>query len=170
MRYIFLLIALPFLFFSCKKDPNVLFEMAYPNNDFSIAAGLNPFDVHYFILRNIQTNSDSLFSFHNIKASAITQIQPSSARLSAIFASSDYSFIRKIEIRIFKDNPDDYNVLFYRDDVPFNTGQDLGLIPNGVNIKKYMVEDHFGIVVRMELRNISPEFIESRLNFKFGVQ
>ena len=170
MRYFFLLLILPVLFGSCRKDPNVLFEMDYPNNDFAIAAGLSPFEVHYFTLHNIRTNSDSLFSFHNIDPNNITQIQPRSARLSALFASSDYNFINKIEIRIFSDNPDNYDVLFFRDDVPFNTRRDLDLVPNGVDVQRYLKKDRFGLIIRLELRDISPEFMESRLDIQFAVQ
>lgn len=168
-RFLFILV-LPLLFFSCKKDPNVLFEMNYPNNDFAIGAGLSPFEVHYFTLFNIQTGADSLFNFYNVDMSEVTQIQPRTARLSSIFASSDYNFINKIEIRIFEDDPDDYDVIFFRDDVPFDTRRDLDLVPNGVDVQNYLTGRRFGIVLRMELRDISPEFLESRLNFSFSVQ
>ena len=89
--------------------------------------------------------------------------------MTSIFASTDYSFIRDIEIRIFEDDPDDYQVLFFRDNVPLNTGQILDLVPNGVDIQEIVKKEKFGIVVRMVLRNLSPEFIESRLEFAFNV-
>ena len=170
MRYLFYFFLISVLMVSCKKDQNILFEMNYPVNDFAINAGLNPFEVHYFEIRNITSNADSLFSFHNVNKTSISSIQPKAARLSSIFASSDYNFIANIEIRIFENDPDNYNVLFYRDNVPLNTGKDLDLIPLGVDIQDYALKENFGLVIRMELRDITPEFIESRLNFSFSVQ
>jgi len=143
--------------------------MEYPNNDFAIQAGLNTFDAHYFQINRIVSNADSLFSFYNVDPTNIQQIQPRSARLTSIFASTDYSFIRDIEIRIFEDDPDNYQVLFFRDNVPLNTGQTLDLVPNGVDIQELVKKEKFGIVIRMVLRDLSPEFIESRLDFSFNV-
>ncbi len=170
MKKILLFAVVALLLGACKKEEISLFDMVY-RKDFSIQAGLSTIDNHHFRLTNIPSNSDTLFTVHSVTLEDITSITPKSARLTAIFANVDYSFLFNVSVRIFKDDPDVYREIFYRDNVPANTGDFLDLIPTLVDVKEYMKDEKINIdVVLIRPRTTPSAFIETRLDFSFEVK
>ena len=168
MRYLLLLL-LPLLFTNCGKDETILFQMKY-NEEFEIPAGLNTFETHHFLIRNITTNYDNLLNTFGREDSEVTTIKPQNARLDAIFSSAEYDIIREISIRVYKDNPSNFQEIFYMDNVPLNTDGDLNLIPTLVEVQDKLTSESFNVDVAIQFRQTPTQFIESRLTLEFAVQ
>ena len=170
MRFRYLLIfLLPLFLTNCKKDENVLFRMEY-TEAFEIQAGLNTFETHHFLLKNINTNINSYLANYGGSASELLAINPRSARLETLFSNATYDIITDISVRMYLDDPTDYKEIFYREDVPFNTGSNLDLIPTLVDVKEMLTDERYSIDVAFLFRETPPEFIESRLTFDFFVK
>ncbi len=167
-----LLFLLPIILLSnCKKDDNFLFEIPY-QAQFTIPAGLNIFGSHIFEIRMIPSRLDSLLAFNNVDPADIKSINGRSARISAVFSNIPYNFVREAYIEVFDANDPDrvWKEGFYRQQVPLNNGSDLDLIASLADLQTFLLEDSFNIRVRLKLREISPEFIESRLDFSLIVR
>ncbi len=165
-----LLYLLPFLLLlsNCQKEPDYLFKMEY-EQDFEIAAGLNTFVVWYFEMRFIPSNADDFFTAFGADINEAGIINPGRARLSTIFSDVDYDFIEDISVRIYQDDPDEDKEIFYRDNLPFNTGRDIDLFPTLVDVSEFVLEERFNVRVRMVFRQNPPQFVDSRLTFDFLV-
>lgn len=153
MRYIYLLLT-ALLFVQCEKDElRVAFEMTYPENRFTVPAGLNTIESHYLFFKNVPTNK--AFFFGDIDESEIKEISPVSARLRAEQSIGDFSFAQEIVIRLCEDDQADINnvlqkcrrEIFFRDNIPFNTARQLELIPNGNNLLETLTGDEFNFVL-----------------------
>jgi len=169
MKKILWLLILPLLFANCDEEEPSLFRVNY-EEEFQIAAGLSIFNVWYFEINNIATNWDDYLTANNRSETEITSITPRSARMTAIFSGADYEFIRRISVRLYKNEIEDYQEIFYREDVPLNTGGILDLIPTLVDVDKKIMEEEMNVVIRMEFREAPPEFIETRLALEFNVR
>lgn len=165
-----------FFLFACNGDDlEFAFRMEYPNRVFEIPAGLNPFESHYFIQSDIATNKD--FFFDNFTDEDITEISPFFARLTSLEGISiNYGFLEEVSVRICTEEV--YNQseviekctreIFYREDIPLNSRNELDLIPNGLNVKELLTRDNFGVVVVLRrLRDFPPTSINTRLEMSF---
>lgn len=167
-RILFLFLA-TILFSNCGKDETILFSMPYQDS-FEIPAGLNTIDNHYFVLENIPTNKTSLFNANNVTDEDIVTINPESCRLTAVF-NSEYGFLFDVSVRMYTDDPLDYKEIFYRENIPENTGSQLDLIPTLVNVRDFMMEETFNVeIVLIRPRVPSPEFIDTIVKFEFAAK
>ena len=171
-----LVLFLPFLCWQCSDDDvNVVFEMQYPNLQFNIPAGLNTIDAHFFIIRDIPTNKAAFFRDRD--ESEIIEISPSTAVIRGVQGNlADYSFVDEMVIRICDDNQiNESNIfqkcrreIFFREAIPFNTGNRVDLIPNAINLKSELTQDNFTVaVVLNRLRGFSSLEMPSRLELQF---
>lgn len=176
MRIHFLLLLfLPILLWQCSKDDlRVAFEMTYPENQFSIPAGLNTIESHYVFLYDIPTRKD--FFFNELEENQIQEIVPASARLRANDSFGDFSFAEEIVVRICEDNQVNINnvldkcrrEIFFRDAIPFNTGRQVNLIPNGNNLRAELTQESFTVaVVLLRTRAFTNVEIPSTLEMVF---
>ncbi len=156
---------------SCNKDNEGLFNVPF-QVDFTIPAGLNTFDTHYLIINDIPSTVANLINQNGIDKESIQSINPKEAIISSIFGNQTYDLFREISVEIFPSggDPDRGFEAFYRDPVPANAGDDLGLIGTLINAKDILIEDRFSLRIRMEMRYIPQQFVESRLNFEFVVR
>ena len=165
-----LLLLLPaiLLFSNCNKNDDYLFEMKY-FADFTIASGLNPFaGTHIFEINNIKSNYDNYLSQNTALNSSISIINPGSAILSSIFQNSQYQYAREISVKIFSpDDPDFEKEIFYQDVIPENQSGDFNLFPTLVDAKVFLEKEEFSIRVEFQLREFSPETVETRIDFSF---
>lgn len=165
MKKVSLFILFAILIVSCKKDEDILFDLPYVR-EFSIPAGLNTFDAHYFRLENIPIGN--YLSSNNVTATDLAAIRPGNARISSIFSGlGDYSFIFEISVRMYTEDENNYKEIFYRDNIPLNTGEDLDLIPTLVDVRDFMGNTRFNLLVRLELSGVPPASLDTRLNFNF---
>ncbi len=157
------------LSFSCKKDTDrIRFDMIYPEVYFTIPAGLNPFLIHYIEIKDLPLNKSFFFNLNEIKDSTSVKILPRNARISSFLGDVDFDFIDRISILVASaDKPDQYFELFYRDQIPLNTGPFLDLVPTLLDLQQIVSSDRINLRIRMQLRAPTPVFVESRLDYAF---
>ncbi len=160
-----LFLALP-LFFSACRGEGLGFTMTY-QQDFEIPAGLGVFDTHVFQITGIPTNMDAFLLTNDANENDITAIIPREAELSINFANVDFAFVREVVVEIYNDENERGREIFFREDIPLNTGVRIQLAPSLPDIQEFLIEDNFNIRVELKLRDFSPSFIETRFDFQF---
>ncbi len=165
MKNLLFLLLLPILFSACGND-GVGFNMSY-RQDFEIPAGLGTFDTHVFEFVNIPTNKNVFFSANDVTESDITDITPRDARLSINFGEEDLFFVREVVVEIFTQDNQRGKEIYFRENIPINTGNSIQLIPSLPQVTEILTGDQFSIRVEMLLRDISPTFIDVRLEMVF---
>jgi len=164
MKLAFVLM-LPIIFSTCKGD-GLGVNMTY-QRDFEIPAGLGVFDTHVFELNGIPTNKAAFLSPTGANESDITAILPREAELSINFANVDFIFVGEVVVEIFTREDNVGTEIFYRDEIPLNTGRAITLFPSLPEIGQHLMGDEFNIRVELRLRDISPQFLDTRLDFQF---
>lgn len=168
MKYTFaiVIILIGLLFSNCNKNDNdVKFEMAY-EREFTIPAGLNAFETHYFVIRDVQIGS--YLTANNVSAADLISINPGRARLTSKFSGfADYSFIREVIVQIFTDDENDAREVFFRTAVPLNTGESLDILPGLADVKDYFGNTKFNLFVILNLQAVPQQTIETRFTFSF---
>ena len=148
-----------------KNDQDVKFEMAYERN-FTIPAGLNTFQTHYIYLRDIPIGT--YLSNNNVQASDLMAINPGAARLSTIFTGlTDYSFIRDVSIKIFTDDETNAREIFWRPDIPLNTGEDLDVFATLIDAKQFLGNTKFNVFIKLNIRAVPQQTIDTKFRFSF---
>ena len=160
-----LLFLIPIIFSACKGD-GLGFNMTY-QRDFEIPAGLGVFDTHVFELNGIPTNKAAFLSTSGANESDITAILPKEAELSINFANVDFVFVGEVVVEIFTRTDNVGVEIFHRDEIPLNTGRSIRLFASLPEISKYLTGDEFNVRVELRLRDISPQFLDTRLDFQF---
>ena len=160
-----LLLIIPLLFSTCKGD-GLGFTMTY-QRDFEIQAGLNVFDTHVFPLNGIASNKEVFLSTNDANESEVTEIVAREAALSINFANEDLVFVQEVVVEIFNRNDIVGKEIFYRENIPLNTGTRLDLIPSLPDVRAFVMQEEFNVRVELKLRDISPQFLETRLDFQF---
>jgi len=153
------LLMLPILFSNCKGD-GLGFNMTY-QRDFEIPAGLGVFDTHVFELNGIPTNKAAFLSTTGANESDITAILPKEAELSINFADVDFVFVGEVVVEIFTREDNAGTEIFFRDEIPLNTGRTITLFPSLPEIGRHLTGDEFNIRIELRLRDITPQFIET---------
>ena len=165
MKKLFPLLFVTLLFANCKEEDTVLFEMAY-QAEFTIPAGINPFERHYFYIRDIPVGS--YLSANGVTADDLQSINPGTARLSTIFSgTSSYEFIREVSIRIYTDDEDNWKEVFWRNQIPLNQGEDLDVFGTLIDARHYFGNQRLNIIVVMDLQGAPQQTTETRLTFNF---
>ncbi|MFT5165033.1 MAG: hypothetical protein ACI8P3_000257 [Saprospiraceae bacterium] len=166
MKNIFFLALAVILLSSCSKnDQDVRFEMVY-EREFTIPAGLNVFDTHYFPIRDISIGS--YLTANNVTAADLIAINPGSARLSTKFTGlAEYDFIRDVSIVIFTDDENNNKEVFWRPSVPLNQGEDLDIFATLVDAKQYFEGTKFNLYVKLNLQAVPQQTVETRFTFSF---
>ena len=156
-----------------RKDERILFEMPYRIN-FSVNAGLNPFQVHYFQVDNITNQLQGLLQDRGLTLDDLTGIEAGSARMTAEIPDVSYRFIREISVRLYEGDPgnsSDYREMWYRDDSNL-LGEDdvVDLIPSLANGLPFLLNDKFNISIVIQLREVTPVTMQNQLDFTFFVK
>ena len=168
MKKILFFLCLSVIFFSCG-DNSPSFNMTY-QRDFEIPAGLNTFDTHVFTLNNIPTNKDAFFTANGVDETDITEIAPIEGELRVSFGQEDLFFIREVVVEIFTNDDPTGKEIYFREQVPFDTGQSVLLIPSLPKVTDILTEDQFSVRVELLFRDIPPSFVEARLNMVFRAE
>ena len=154
-------------FFSCKKEDNIgpAFDMIY-QHEFSIPAGIGGFAVHHFYIKDLPSRYQTLLTEHNKNDADIVEIVTSAASLEGVFGDADYGlYIEKMSLRAYDgSDPSDYVEIAYREPVPADTGNALGLIPSLADSKRFLKNSRFSLDVVLWLRNTTQEETTTRLN------
>ena len=109
---------------SCRDDEPVLFPLSFEEN-FTVPAGLNTFTIHVFSLRDIPTFYSQ--QIQNLASDEeVSSILPGRASLNALFSNIDFSVIEEVIVYVTDSNDsDDRREVFFRQDIPFNTDDQL---------------------------------------------
>ncbi len=161
-------------FSACSDDDEItLFEIPYQVS-FNINAGLDPFQVQYFQIDNLDNRLQDLLSSRGLSMSDVSKIAPGNAQMRAEFSNASYSFIREISVRLYQgdpQNPSNWKELFYRDDPNlFQEDSILDLFPSLVDALPLMQEETINLSIVIQLRDITPQTMEHQLNFSLFVQ
>lgn len=138
------------------------------DGDFSIPPGLNSFDTHHFIIRDVPTR------FRNFVADPddanIGRVLPSQATLTALFVGIDWAIIREISVHVVSDsNPEESKEVFFNDRVNSSQVKDLELLSSLSEVKDILFQDFVTLEVRLNFRRITSAEIESRITMNFNV-
>jgi hypothetical protein len=157
------------IFTGCRKAPQG-FDMTY-RRQFNLSVGLNPFQSHNFEFNNIAADTSIFFQVNGASSNTISRIIPKAMTLQAIFASPEIRYNSISQVEVWISNPNDPKVspqiIFFRDDVPLNTDARLDLIPNNVDVKKFIVNGRFSVRINIRLRQITERSIETEWNTIF---
>lgn len=169
-KSLFLIVVIAILGLNCRKaEGEFLFEMSFPNQDIFIPAGLNTIESYFFPINQIETNIDFFLNNNNVAIEEITAINPRFARITALNGNIDFDFVEEISIRICDtDEPNCALEIFYLNNIPFGTTDQIDLLPSLANTKRFLEKEDFKIeVVLLRLRDISPFTIDARVDFSF---
>lgn len=160
-----LLLATLLMLSGCGNNDDILFEMVY-EREFVIPAGLNTLETHYFYLDNISVGS--YLTSNNVTADELRAINPGTARMSTIFSGlGDYSFIRDVSIEMFTDDEARAKEIFWLPNVQNNTGEDLDIFATLVDTREFFEFNRFNVFVKLRLREVPAQTIETRFRFSF---
>ena len=170
MKKLYYLLLIVVLSLNCGKEEPSLLEMAYRGN-FSIPAGLNPFETHFFVIPNIPNNKDPLFNASGLTDADVEMILPRRARINSIFNGPSFDFAEEVFVRIYTDDEYDYLEVFWRQPVPENTGSNLDLIAGLGNTQRFFTASTFNIIIGFRnLRYVLPQTIDAEIDFSFDVK
>lgn len=156
-----------------KEDDTILFEIPFPNLDFTIQAGLNPVETWYFNIDNVPTSALALFAANNIDTAGVRSLVPNTGRMLARFNDAEYDFVYEIAVYLCEEgnqSPKCGKEIFYRFPLPNNPGTFVDLIPNPVEVKSLILKDKVNVQVMMRFISPPPQFIETRLDLDFAVK
>lgn len=153
----------------CKDDqPDELFEFAHIV-DFTLPAGLNTFDTHFFIIPMVNSLVDDQLAATGLNAEDIGSINPKFCRFSTVFEDADLDFIRVIEIRVVDQfDPDLRREVFYLDPVPNNTRNVIRPFPGLADVKEILSSPSFAVEVRLLFWRPPPRSYDMRMVMEFA--
>jgi len=150
---------------SCGGGENALFEMEI-EAELLIPAGLNSFDTHYFIVRDVPTRiaNYTLNTFEDID-----RIQASNALITGRFQDIDYGIIDQIIIEVIsQSDPSTQKEIFYNNLVPFSQNSDLQLLSSLSNVKEILTEEFVDLEIRLIFKSFTPRELDTRLLMQFN--
>jgi len=159
----FLLIGLILSVSSCK-DPDGI-DMIY-TDFFQIQSGANTIETHYFQSGLLSSNWENFLG--DLQLEDIENIRPSFARMYNN-EGVELDFISRVVIEIYPDEdttPTPWEMAF-REDIPFNTGTQLEIIPGQADFKDELADGQFIYRIGLRYRQFPPTNVNVILDFGF---
>ena len=172
MKRIYPFIALLILISACRNDNRErIFELFYPNFNFTIPAGQSPFLPYALGIRGVNTNIDFYLDENSTDTALINEITPISARLTSI-DGLDYNFLHSVSVRICEDTEApcrDADEVFYIENLQeYRPDDQINLLPGIRNAKKDLIREEYRLEILFFLA-FTPSFdYETRLDMTFG--
>jgi hypothetical protein len=169
-KIIWLLFLLPLLA-GCRKT-EAGFDMTY-RRTFTIGVGLNTFESHIFLFKEIAVDTSVFFRANNIDTvSLVGEIVPRSMNIRLVFnGDGNLNFIRKVEVSIFdtQTSASSEKVVYYNDDVQLSSSGQLTLIPNNVDVRKLFISGNgrYNLRIKINLREIPARSYDVEWNATF---
>lgn len=162
--------AIPVLFFSgCDKQTPSLYEVGI-ERDFDIPAGLNNIETHYLYLRNVPTFYKQFADSKGFDLAAITSVRAARGLIRSDFQTFRYDFIDRISVSVVsRKDPLQRREMYYLDDVPFNTDDELRMLSSATELIDVISEEFVDIEIRLNLRASTGNAIRSKLIFSYAV-
>jgi hypothetical protein len=159
-----------FIFTNCKNKYdgfNMVYRKDFPK---AIPTGASTFLSHYFIIENIQGNFKNIAAQSAQNIADVKRILPKSLRLTARYGDAEFAFIREVIVNIYPHGePTKRTEVFYRTDIPLNTGTILDLNAGVADVQKLLADDTqtFDMEIKMNFRATPPITIETITDFTF---
>lgn len=133
-----------------------------------IPAGASTIESQNFIIENIPSNALGFYAQNNAKDGDIIKIIPKFGRISAKFNDGDFIFVNRVFVYIYPTGqPGKKTEVFYRDDIPVNTGSIINLNPGIANVKEIVSSERYTMEIRLDLRGQPGTNIEALIDYSF---
>jgi hypothetical protein len=145
------------------------FDMIYRSNfPAEIPASASTLLSHNFVFNNISTNATTFYANNAATDGDVIKILPKFARISARFNDADFIFVNRVFVYVYPTGqPERKTEVFYREDVPVNTGNGISLDGGIADVKKIISGDSFTMEVRLDVRGHPSRNIEAMIDFSF---
>ncbi len=144
-----------------KKDTEPLKEVIY-TEVFELPAGISAFESSIIEINNIASRRDYWLDFHNITTAQVKSVQVTNVTLTSI-TSAPFDFASRVILQVRNDAKPSFVEAAFNENIPFNQGADLQLIPNLTELRDYFLGDDFDLQVRILPRNTTNSAMEIRL-------
>lgn len=155
---------------ACSRDNGErVFEMLYPNFQFTLPVGLIANTAWAYELRNVSSNLNAYLRENQTDTSVITAINAYSARLTSL-DGLDYKFVEEVSVRICSNDKSQCTMadeVFYIDDLRGRAGESINLLPTLRNVEKLLSQERFRLEVVFFFRNTTPYSVDSKLDMSF---
>jgi hypothetical protein len=169
-KIIWLLFLLPILSGCRKTEPG--FDMTY-RRTFTIPVGLNTFESHFFLFKEIPVDTAVFFRANKIDTvSLVGQIVPRSMNIRLVFnGDGNLNFIRRVEVSLFdtQTSASSEKVVYYNDDVQLSSGGQVTLIPGNIDVRKLFISGNgrYNLRIKINLREIPTRSYDVEWNATF---
>ncbi|MFZ4545375.1 MAG: hypothetical protein ACOYOA_15085 [Saprospiraceae bacterium] len=144
---------------------DMIYRQDFPRE---IPVGASTLFSHNFTIEKIGTNATTFYKNNNLTEFDIKRIVPKFARISARFGNGDFVFVNRVFVYIYPvGQPDKKMEVFYRDDIPVNTGNVLNLNPGIADVKSIMNGQTYTMEIRLDLRGQPGQNIEALIDYSF---
>jgi hypothetical protein len=152
---------------SCNGDEGQELILVPFQVQFEVPAGLNPALEHRVLITNIQNSFVGLLEQNGIDTSRISAVTAGNGQFLEMNGVMDLNFLLELEIRIFSNlNPDYSKEIYYRNNIPINTGSTLDLFPSLSNIEDIIFEPGMSLEITFKrLNGPTPATTDVRFTF-----
>ncbi len=169
-KNILLLIGIVLILSGCRNKFDG-FDMIY-RKDFAkaIPAGASTFLSHYFIIEDIKPDFATFAKNNGKSITDVKKIIPKLMRINARFGDANFGFISRVFVVIYPHKEPSKKVeVFYRENIPVNTGTILDLNAGVADMKTLLSDDNntYDMEVRLDFRSTPPLTIETFVDFSF---
>lgn len=144
---------------------DLIYRQDFPRE---IPVGASTLFSHNFTIPNISSNAQTFYKNNNVSDTDIKRIIPKFARISAKFGNGDFVFVNRVFVYVYPVNqPDKKTEVFYRDNIPVNTGNIINLNPGIADVKSIIGADKYTMEIRLDLRGQPGQNIEALIDYSF---
>lgn len=123
---------------------------------------------HNFTIPEISSNAQVFYKNNQVAEADIKRIIPKFARISARFGNGDFVFVNRVFVYVYPVNqPDKKTEVFYRDNIPVNTGNIINLNPGIADVKSIVGSERYSMEIRLDLRGQPGQSIDALIDFSF---
>jgi hypothetical protein len=154
--------------FGCKKDDGFekYVDLIY-RESFEIPAGVGVFDVPHLFITDVPSKYLDILNAANIKPEEIKKVLTIESTINGIFGDEDLDVIDRISLRVIQgSNSSDFIEIAYRDPVPNNPGNGMGLIPSLSDSKDFISQEMINFEIVIWLRANTTQTIPLQLDLK----
>jgi hypothetical protein len=166
--FLFLLSAVSLTNWHCSKKIegfDMVYRSKFPRD---IPASVSTLLSHNFIIENISSNATDFYASHSATDADVLKIIPKTARISAVFNDADFVFVNRVYVYVYPvGEPSKKTEVFYREDIPVNTGAAINLTGGVADVKKIVGASDFTMEVRLDVRGQPSRNIETAIDFSF---
>ncbi len=152
----------------CRKDSFVKKFGIRLERDFSVPAGLDILDAHYFVLSEMPTFYANLIAQEDVPDGAKVSLVPEKALITSRFGNIDFDFIEKVSVKIYTNaNIDDKAEAFYIEYIPKSVDGELALIPTSFEALPFLKDGLVNAEVKFLFKITTPQQLDLHIQMDF---